>query len=141
MELRPHEIFTCEISQDLTCQVLQGKTGDRLCYPLNPQWASDWRLWEIKSPQCTGATYRDLGKRVTVAFWRRDVPFVAYDLRHAYAIRGSVKYKVPVAAMAAWMGHSPVVHWNTYNKWISQDEHAKVFEELKNQIKNQINKN
>ncbi|WP_229550643.1 hypothetical protein [Nostoc sp. CHAB 5836] len=42
-------------------------------------------------------------------------------------------YKVPVATMAAWMGHSPTVHWNTYNKWISQVEHAKVFDMLKDQ--------
>ncbi|MCC5622699.1 hypothetical protein [Nostoc sp. CHAB 5715] len=52
-------------------------------------------------------------------FDRRNAPFNPYDLRHAYAIRGSVRYKVPVATMAGWMGHSPTVHWNTYNKWIS----------------------
>lgn len=128
--VRPHEIFNVEISENLVCKVLQGKTGDRLCYPLHPEWAIDWRLWEMNKPRCTGATYRDLGKRVTTAFWRRDVPFVPYDLRHAYCIRGSVKYKVPVATMAAWCGHSPVVHYQTYSRWISEVEHAKVFEEL-----------
>lgn len=128
--LRPHEIFHCQIFENLTCQVLEGKTQERTCYPLHPHWAEEWQLGQIKKPRCSGATYRDLGKRVTVAFWRRDMPFVAYDLRHAYAIRGSVKYKIPVATMAAWMGHSPTVHWNTYNRWISQEEHARIFQEI-----------
>ncbi len=128
--LRPHEIFHCQISENLTCQVLEGKTQERTCYPLHPHWAKEWQLWHMKKPRCSGATYRDYGKRVTVTFWRRDIPFNPYDLRHAYAIRGSVKHKIPVATMAAWMGHSPTVHWNTYNKWISQTEHAKVFQEI-----------
>ncbi len=130
--LRSHEVFFCEISKDaLSCHVLEGKTGERICYPLHPEWAQEWQLWQTKKPRCSGKTYRDYGKRVTSTFWRRDVPFDPYDLRHAYAIRGSVRYKVPVATMAAWCGHSPNVHWSTYNKWISEVEHAKVFEQLK----------
>ncbi|HYX13487.1 MAG TPA: integrase [Nostoc sp.] len=133
--LRPHEIFHCEISKEnLACNVLEGKTGERICYPLHPHWAEEWQLWQMKKPQCSGATYRDYGKRVTTAFWRRDVPFNPYDLRHAYCIRGSVKYKVPVAIIAAWCGHSPVVHYQTYSRWITSVEHTKVFEELRNQV-------
>jgi integrase len=132
--LRPHEIFFCEISENLACHVIEGKTGERTCYPLHPGWATEWQLWQMKKPRCSGKTYRDYGKRVTVAFWRRDVPFDPYDLRHAYCIRGSVRYKVPVPTMASWAGHSPVVHYQTYNRWISEVEHAKVFEELRNQV-------
>jgi integrase len=130
--LRDHEIFFCKISSTPphTCHVIEGKTGERICYPLHPDWSAKWRLWEIKKPNCTGKMYRDYGQRVSQTFARRNVPFLPYDLRHAYAIRGSVHYKVPVATMAAWCGHSPVVHYNTYNRWISQVEHAKVFEEL-----------
>jgi integrase len=133
--LRDHEIFFCEISPTPphTCRVIEGKTGERICYPLHPDWAVQWRLWEMKKPNCTGKMYRDYGQRVSRTFDRKDTPFLAYDLRHAYAIRGSVRYKVPVATMAAWMGHSPTVHWNTYNKWISEVEHAKVFESLQKQ--------
>ncbi|MEH1821497.1 MAG: integrase [Nostoc sp.] len=130
--LRDHEIFFCEISPIAphVCHVIEGKTGERLCYPLHPEWAARWQLWEIKKPNCTGKMYRDYGQRVSRTFDRKNVPFNAYDLRHAYAIRGSVRHKVPVATMAAWMGHSPNVHWATYNRWISEVEHAKVFEDL-----------
>ncbi|MCC5636372.1 integrase [Nostoc sp. CHAB 5844] len=130
--LRDHEVFFCEISPTPphVCRVLEGKTGERICYPLHPEWAVEWQLWKIKKPNCTGKMYRDYGQRVSQTFDRKDAPFLPYDLRHAYAIRGSVRYKIPVATMAAWMGHSPTVHWNTYNRWISQGEHAKVFEEI-----------
>ncbi|MBN3951898.1 MAG: integrase [Nostoc sp. NMS7] len=132
--LRDHEIFFREISPTSphVCHVIEGKTGERICYPLHPEWSAEWQLWEIKKPNCTGKMYRDYGQRVSRTFDRKDVSFLPYDLRHAYAIRGSVRYKAPVATMAAWMGHSPTVHWNTYNKWISQVEHAKVFEGLQN---------
>ncbi|MHC5779203.1 site-specific integrase [Nostoc sp.] len=133
--LRDHEIFFCEISSTPphTCHVIEGKTGERICYPLHPEWTREWRLWEIKKPNCTGKMYRDYGQRVSQTFDRRCVPFLAYDLRHAYAIRGSVRYKVPVATMSAWMGHSPVVHYQTYNRWITSVEHARVFEGLAKQ--------
>ncbi len=133
--LRDHEIFFCKISSTPphTCYVREGKTGERICYPLHPDWTVEWQLWENKKPNCTGKMYRDYGQRVSQTFDRKDAPFNPYDLRHAYAIRGSVRHKVPVATMAAWMGHSPTVHWNTYNRWISEVEHAKVFEGLQNQ--------
>ncbi|WP_292808916.1 integrase [Nostoc sp. JL23] len=132
--LRSHEVFYCEISQNLACHVLEGKTGERICYPLHPEWATEWHLWLMKKPRCSGKTYRDYGKRVTSTFWRRDVPFDAYDLRHAYCIRGSVRYKLPVVTMASWAGHSPVVHYQTYNRWISEVEHAKAFEDLRSRL-------
>ncbi len=91
--LRDHEIFFCEISAipPHTCHVLEGKTGSRICYPLHPDWVVEWRLWEIKKPNCTGKTYRDYGQRVSRTFDRKNVPFLPYDLRHAYAIRAAVQ--------------------------------------------------
>lgn len=127
--LRDHEVFFCEISPipPHTCQVLEGKTGERVCYPLHPHWASEWQLWLGQKPTCTGKTYRDYGQRVGQYFYRHKLPFTPYDLRHAYAIRGSVQYKIPVVTMAAWMGHKPSVHWDTYNRWIKNSEHERVF--------------
>ncbi|MEB3212831.1 MAG: hypothetical protein VKL39_15850 [Leptolyngbyaceae bacterium] len=29
---------------------------------------------------------------------------------------------------AAYMGHSPTIHWNLYNKWISAEQHAQEYE-------------
>ncbi len=132
--LRDHEVFFCEISPEPphVCKVLEGKTGARTVYPLHPHWAIDWQVWFVKKPLVTGQTYRDYGQRVTQHFFRHrnDIPFTPYDLRHAYAIRGSVQYKIPVSTMASWMGHKPSVHWDTYNKWISDAEHERIFQEI-----------
>ncbi|NJO73289.1 MAG: hypothetical protein HC833_05670 [Leptolyngbyaceae cyanobacterium RM1_406_9] len=39
-------------------------------------------------------------------------------------------FKLPVAVAAAYMGHSPTVHWQTYNRWISQEQHQRVYAEV-----------
>lgn len=129
--LRDHEVFFCKVSEVAPhiCEVLEGKTGAREVYPLLPRWAVEWKLWEVCKPDCTGNTYRDYGQRVCQYFNRRKLPFSPYDLRHAYAIRGTLQYKIPVVTMAAWMGHQPSVHWNTYNRWISGSEHKRAFYE------------
>jgi integrase len=74
-----------------------------------------------------------LGDRVIKAFKRQGVPFSPYNLRHAYAIRASVVFKFPVAVAAAMMGHSPDVHWRTYNRWINQEQHQRIYDELVHQ--------
>jgi integrase len=106
---------------------LEGKTGERISFPLHPNWVTEWKLPAIQKPNCTGKTYRDYGQRVGQYFHRHKLCFTPYDLRHAYAIRGSVKYRIPVATMAAWMGHKPGIHWATYNRWIEDSVHQQVF--------------
>ena len=128
--LRPHEAFNCEISPNppYICYVLRGKTGDRQTYPLQPDWAADWRLYEaVQMPKVTDPTFHKCGQRTSKAFARANIGFSPYCLRHAYAIRAACKYKIPIPTAAAWMGHSPVVFLKTYNRWISQEEHQRVF--------------
>jgi hypothetical protein len=60
------------------------------------------------------------------------LPFVPYDLRHAYAIRGSVVFQLPVAVMAELIGHSPELHFSTYNRWISHAQHLQAYEQSAN---------
>ncbi|BAZ39365.1 integrase protein [Calothrix sp. NIES-4101] len=130
--LRNHEVFFCEISKKPphTCRILEGKTEARIAYPLHPEWAINWEVWRKKKPVVSGQTYRDYGQRVNQYFYRHSIPFTPYDLRHAYAIRGSVQYKIPVVTMASWMGHKPSVHWDTYNRWIGESENERVFKEM-----------
>lgn len=128
--LRPHEAFFCEISSVLphVCKVLRGKTGERTCYPLRPEWAIEWQLWQMRRPPVSEKSdFNKYGKHVYLAFYRRDAMFSPYCLRHAYAIRAALQYKIPVSVAAAWLGHAPQVYLQTYNKWISEAEHAKVF--------------
>lgn len=129
--LRNHEVFFTEISSEspYLVTVTEGKTGRREVRPLYPEWVERWQLWNINRPAVQG-THRDLGDRVIKAFKRQGVPFSPYNLRHAYAIRASVVFKFPVAVAAAMMGHSPDVHWRTYNRWINQEQHQRVYNEL-----------
>ncbi|WNZ46135.1 hypothetical protein Q2T42_30565 [Leptolyngbya boryana CZ1] len=127
--LRPHEVFACEFVDSLTIkireemQVREGsartKTGFHIARAFYPEWAEDWNLIKVNRPNVSGKTPRVYGQRVSRQFSRYQIPFVPYDLRHAYAIRGSVVEKYPSVLMAEMMGHSESVHTATYNRWIS----------------------
>jgi integrase len=129
--LRPHEAFFCEISPQAphVCKVLEGKTGSRELYPYHPQWAVNWNLSQIQLPPVTGRTYKEYGQRISKTFARRELAFTAYCLRHAFCIRLSTEYKIPVAIAANWTGHDPAVFLRIYNRWISGAEKRRVFEE------------
>jgi integrase len=136
--LRDHEVFftTLEWRESeswgrvLVATVSDGKTGGREVYPFYPEWVDRWKLWDIRLPKLTAKLHKDYGERVARAFKRAEMPFTPYDLRHAFAIRISVVFKLPVAVAAALMGHSPTVHWQTYNRWINQEHHQRVYEEV-----------
>jgi integrase len=134
--LRDHEAFFCEWTNDgLT--VLKGKTGPRLVFqPLYPDWVDNWELRTIKRPpsQDIDAIYAKgkLGDKVARQFRRYGIPFNPYDLRHAYGIRASVTFELPVTTAAALMGHSPKIHLERYHKHIklkqNQDAARRVME-------------
>jgi integrase len=131
--LRPHEIFFCEISPEPPhiLKVSQGKTGSREVYPYHNYWAANWRLYEMHKPQCKPETltFKDYGDKITKAFYRHKVNFTPYCLRHAFCIRLSTEYKIPVAIAAEWAGHEPGVYLRFYQRWISASEKQKVFED------------
>ncbi len=77
--------------------------------PLYPEWATDWKPWEGELPTVTAKDHAIFGERTARAFKRLGIPFTPYNLRHAWNIRGSVVFKVPVAVMAQMAGHSPEV--------------------------------
>jgi len=66
---------------------------------------------------------------VTRTFARKNVPFTAYSLRHAYCIRLATEYKIPVAIAANWAGHEPGIYLKTYQRWIGESEKRRIFEE------------
>ncbi|WP_445634623.1 Integrase protein [Nostoc sp. DSM 114161] len=137
--LRPHESFYSEVSSvhPYTCTVADGKTGERIVYPLPLEWVIQWKLWENKKPSkvsLEGVTDKDLGSRVYKALRRYGVNFKPYNLRHSYAIRAATKYKVPIIVAAKWMGHSPTVHTNTYGRHLTDIDHQEIFERINEQF-------
>jgi integrase len=128
--LRDHECFFCEFTNNpYELKVLEGKTGARITRALYPEWCDRWDLKTVKKPNVTGRNYEDYGDRVGKRFKSYGLPFVPYDLRHAYAIRGSVVFQLPVAVMAELMGHSPELHFSTYNRWVSHAQHLQAYEQ------------
>ncbi|MEH1790339.1 integrase [Nostoc sp.] len=132
--LRPHEVFFCEISPEPPhiLKVLKGKTGSREVYPYHKRWAVDWELYKSYELPVQGKTFKDYGNRVGKTFSRRKVSFTPYCLRHAFCIRLSTEYKIPVAVAADWTGHDSAVFLRIYNRWISESEKRRVFDESQN---------
>jgi integrase len=139
--LRPHEAFFADLLQSnghWSCHVTQGKTGDRTVLTAFPP---DWvNLFDLPNKVLPNIEYQQayahgkLGERIAAQFRRYKVPFTAYSLRHAYAIRGALPpYNVSIVVMAAMMGHSPQVHLNTYQKHISSTQHQAAIDAALNQ--------
>lgn len=130
--LRPHEAFFCEFNLDdrYGLKVLEGKTGERQVMAAHPDWVDEWDLPTIDLPPVKGRSYRDYGQRTNRQFERYEVPFNAYDLRHAVAIELSVVRRMPVSVAASFLGHSASVHTNTYHRWLSADTNKQVWQDI-----------
>ncbi|MBN8562501.1 MAG: hypothetical protein J0L70_18370 [Leptolyngbya sp. UWPOB_LEPTO1] len=128
--IRPHEVFACEPVDELTLKVHGNtKTGARITHAIRPEWAKQWNLIEMNAPQTTQTNNRLRGQLVSHQFGsdRYNLPFVPYDLRHAWAIRASVVEGLPVSTAAALMGHAPDVHMKVYHRWLSAAENERVY--------------
>jgi len=126
--LRPHEVFFCEFNDEYSVRVLnETKTGSRIAWAVQPEWVAEWNLMEVQRPKVTGETPSDYGNRNKRQFQRYKVPFPAYNLRHAYAVRVSALGDVSPSIAAKWMGHSESVHKDTYHHWISDQVSEDVY--------------
>lgn len=129
--LRPHELFHLDLlalKEDPALTVVDGKTGGRLVFPFYPEWYEQFSLDRCLLPQCTAKNNSDYGRRVTMFFQRNKLPFRAYDLRHAWAIR-TLQFGLELSIASQQMGHSVNVHTTLYHHWISEDVHRQAFEQ------------
>jgi len=128
--LRPHECWFCEFESVKKLEILKSKTGYHIARPILPGWVDRWELLQVARPNVQGRTFRDYGMRTRRQFQRYGVPFNPYDLRHAYAIRGSVVKGLPTPIMAGMMGHSEAVHVRTYQRWLKEATADEVYNRL-----------
>jgi len=121
--IRPHEVGRIDLSELPNLQILENsKTGFRIAKPFPPEWVEIFNLnSQMELPKISGKTNQDLGDRVGTQFKRYGVPFPPYNLRHAFAIRASIKYEMPVALVAKILGHSVAVHQATYLRHMGQE--------------------
>jgi integrase len=128
--VRPHEVGRVDLSELPNLQILENtKTGFRVAKAFPPEWIELFNVSpQMELPKITGRTNQDLGDRVGTQFKRYGVPFPPYNLRHAFAVRASIKYQMPVALVAKILGHSVVVHQSTYLRHMSQDIVDEVYD-------------
>jgi integrase len=130
--LRDHEVWFAKLDHEMggwVTRVSEGKTGPRTIRPLHPHWIELFDLPNGKAPVIKVRTHDEYGERMARQFKRCGIPFTPYDTRHAYAIRSSVAYKIPISVSAAHMGHSPEVHLRTYNKHLSEAAKVLAYQE------------
>ena len=130
--LRPHEAMYLEVARSPIARVTEGKTGDRQCLPLHPEWFDRWGLAEGDRPNISGRHNRDLGDRINKAFKRYGVPFPPYDLRHAYA-RRAFERGLAIDTVAEAMGHDAQLHRRIYRRWIKADTFERIYQEMINE--------
>lgn len=131
--LRNHEVFRLdyqEITKTEVLRVLDGKTGSRIVYPIYPEWYGKFSLNDVVLPTVNlDNSNSSLGHTVAQWFRRHEIPFHAYDLRHAWAVR-SLLFGLDVSLAAKMMGHSLKVHSETYHQWISEQQYKQAFKLL-----------
>jgi len=115
--LRPHELNFLDLKEFPVIRITEGKTGERRVYPIPAEWVDIFNLKNCILPDV--AKFGEIASR---QFMRYDCPFTPYDLRHAYAIRGTIAKKIQTPIMARLMGHSTSIHLNTYNAWIKDSQ-------------------
>jgi integrase len=127
--LRNHEVFYLDLSKFPIAQVKEGKTGYRQVWPLQPEWAEQWDLANVKLPPVTGKCHADFGSRVTKFFAQAALGFNSYDLRHAWAVR-AIRFGLASPLAAKQMGHSLQVHTQTYHLSINEREQQEAYDLL-----------
>jgi integrase len=138
--LRNHEAFflRCDelINGGESVEVVEGKTNrknkTRQVWAYYPEWIEEFNLRSPLLPDVTGQQHSDFGDRVT-QYLRRDaeLPFLPYDLRHAWAVR-TILFGLPDTIAARQMGHSVAVHTQTYHAAITAKTHQALHETVKN---------
>ena len=124
--IRPEELVLLEFDA-MPVLIVRGDksvSSDRRVYPIYPEWVE---LFDLSNPKLPNA--KDTGKQCCKQFQRYKIPFVPYDLRHAWAIR-SMEFGLPLELAAQQMGHSMIVHSQTYHKWISDRHHKRAFDTI-----------
>jgi integrase len=127
--LRSHEVFNLDFEEFPILRIgSDTKTGERLAYPIYPEWVDIWQLSNVIYPPMlqTSEINKTPGQRIARWFWANKLPFKAYDLRHCYA-RRCFEFDIPTTRAARLMGHSEAIHCNTYRAWIDEKYYRSKF--------------
>ena len=117
------------------------KTGERLVYPLHPEWVERFNLLNPKLFPSNAKKYKSKVNYFNRLIKKHGFNYGAYVLRHRYAIRAH-ELGVSIDDAARWMGHSMEEHIKTYHKYLGDSTSEKIFEQLleRNQECNELDR-
>lgn len=131
--LRPSESFDFELVDVHTASVIDAKsTQPRIIKAFHPRWAEQWEFVG-QLPRITwrqDRKHEDITSRIATRLKSYGISCQRYDLRHAWCVRVSVEYRIPVEVAAKWAGHSADVHQSIYNRWIRGDQQDRIYREM-----------
>jgi integrase len=139
--LRNHEVFLIDLDylvETGICYVtekngLSSKSHSGKVWPLYPHWVDLFALKNVRVPNINGKSNRENGQRISRAFNRASIPFPPYNLRHCWA-RRSIELGLDSRLAAQQMRHSHQVHTSTYNAWLTESDHAKAWEKIRDRL-------
>jgi integrase len=129
---RPHEaLLMAEVESNGLVVIRGGKTGARQGLPLPKAWISRWGLQDKRLPGINlDRDHRTVGSQLGVALRRHGAPFLAYDLRHAWAVRAIHNPQISPSLAAKSLGHSLMVHTTLYQRWFDSASMASLVAQM-----------
>lgn len=129
---RPHEaLLMAEVQSNGLVSIAGGKTGARQGLPLPKEWITRWSLKSKRLPKINlERDHRTVGSQLGVALRRYAVPFRAYDLRHAWAVRAIHNPQLSPSLAAKSLGHSLMVHTSLYQRWFDSASMASLVAQM-----------
>jgi integrase len=129
---RPHEaLLMAEVESNGLVVIRGGKTGARQGLPLPKAWISRWWLQDKRLPGINlDRDHRTVGSQLGVALRRHGAPFLAYDLRHAWAVRAIHNPQISPSLAAKSLGHSLMVHTTLYQRWFDSASMASLVAQM-----------
>ena len=107
------------------------KTGERLVYPLHPEWIERFDLLNPRRFPSHATKYESKVNKLGRELIKYGFKNGAYSLRHRYAVRAH-ELDVPIDDAARWMGHSVEEHVKTYQKYMDASTSDKIYRKLLN---------
>ena len=129
---RPHEaLLMADVESNGLVVIRGGKTGARQGLPLPKEWIARWALQTKRLPKINlERDHRTVGSQLGVALRRYEVPFRAYDLRHAWAVRAIHNPQLSPSLAAKSLGHSLMVHTSLYQRWFDSASMASLVAQM-----------
>jgi hypothetical protein len=107
------------------------KTGERLVYPLQPEWVERFDLLNPKRFPSNATKYESKVDRLGKELIKYGFKNEAYSLRHRYAIRAH-ELGIAIDDVARWMGHNVEEHVRSYQKYMDASTSDKIYRKLLN---------